>query len=67
MSALTSLLVCEWGISVALDTDREPCGNQAVQRMTLHQDDEPFTVKVCPLHRDLLLAHTDPHEGEVTS
>lgn len=55
------LLGCAWGRHIALPDDREPCPEQAVQIVVLHDGPEERELKLCARHRDLVLAETTPH------
>jgi hypothetical protein len=55
------LLGCAWGRHIALPDDREPCQDQAVQIVVLHDGPKVRALELCARHRDLVLAGTTPH------
>lgn len=59
------LIGCDWGRSIVVASDMEPCGRQATQRVVVHGDEVGGRreLKLCDPHYELVVAETDPHAG----
>ena len=55
------VLGCDWGHSLGLPGDREPCTRTGTTRMALHGQQAIFTVQVCDVHRAIIEHHTSDH------
>lgn len=55
---LGELLGCEWGRGVATPDDTEPCSERAASIVVVHDGDAEASFKLCPGHRDRVLAET---------
>lgn len=60
-SMVQELIGCAWGRRLGTPDDTEPCNEQAVQIVVLHDGGDEKAVKLCPKHRDRILQETDPH------
>ena len=52
------VLGCDWGHSLGLTGDSEPCNTQATTRMALHGNQVIYTIQVCDRHRQIVEHHT---------
>jgi hypothetical protein len=61
---IRSLIGCGWGRTIIIASDTEPCMEQAVQMVVLHEGPTERLVKVCDKHLELLTELTDPHKED---
>jgi len=56
------LLECDWGKTVALQSDTDLCPGRAVQDVMLHGLAGQHIVRLCEKHYAVILRETDPHQ-----
>lgn len=56
------LLQCQWGHTIGLPDDPDPCTGQATRIIILHDNTQQITVRLCPGHTDRVLNETTPHQ-----
>lgn len=54
------LLGCTWGRAIRTPDDEQPCPDQAVQIIIVHNGADEIALKLCSRHRDRVLTETTP-------
>lgn len=57
---LRELFGCEWGGKISTPDDTADCDERAVQIVAVHDGEWNGAFKLCPAHRDRVLAETTP-------
>lgn len=53
---------CEWGVTVVLPQDREPCARRARQMIAVHiASNDVRHFRLCDLHAEIVTEETVPH------
>jgi hypothetical protein len=61
VDVMHDLLGCQWGRGIATEDDTEPCFNEAVRMVALHDGAETAIWKLCQRHLQRLSEETVPH------